>query len=66
MNNTFELNEARQIDSALNKAIVPIVLQTIQKASFEVWANKIDEAVRLKDDAITTMLKVTLSETMLK
>ncbi len=52
LNNTFELNEEQQIDSALNKAIVPIILQTIQKASFEVWANKIDEAGRLKDDAL--------------
>jgi len=52
LNDMFELNEAQQIDSALNEAIVPVILQTIQKASFEVWANNIDEALRLKDEAL--------------
>ncbi len=62
INNLFHLNKAEQIDSAVRVAIAPIILQIIKKAEFEVWANRLDEAYVLKEQAENSANKYGLIE----
>lgn len=62
LNDMFLLNKDFLIDSVINQAIIPVVLQTVKKAEFEVWANRFSEAYTLKEEAMSLMLSYNLSE----
>jgi hypothetical protein len=62
LNVIFQLDHAKEIDSAVSQAIVPLIIQMINKAEFEVWAKRLDEAERLKKQTENMAIKYGLIE----
>jgi len=62
LNEIFQLDHAKEIDSAIRQAIVPLIFQIINKAEFEVWAKRLDEAKILKEQAENMAIKYGLIE----
>lgn len=62
LNEIFQLSHTDQIDSAFTEAIVPVIMQLINKAEFEVWAKRLEEAYLLKDEAVSLSVKYGLSD----
>jgi hypothetical protein len=62
LNEVFQLDHAKEIDSAVSQAIVPLIIQMINKAEFEVWAKRLAEAKILKEQAENTAINYGLIE----
>ena len=45
------------IDSLISQAVVPIIMQIIRKAEFEVWAKRLEKAHYLRNEAVDLQLK---------
>jgi len=45
------------IDSLISQAVVPIIMQIIRKAEFEVWAKRLEKAHHLREEAVDIQLK---------
>jgi hypothetical protein len=60
LSKTFQLNNANLIDSIISKAAIPIIMNLVGKASFKVWANRLDEANKLKAEAEQLIKKYNL------